>query len=85
MTIIPLVLHGCTVMDEETIRRAIKAGVCKINFGTHIRYKYVEYMKEGIEILEHQGHSWKISQFASKKLEEDIKEITLLSGSDGRV
>ena len=81
---IPFVLHGCSGMDDDTIRRAIKAGVCKINFGTHIRYKYVEYMKEGIENLNHNGHSWQISRYASQKLEQDIKDIILLSGSEGK-
>ena len=41
-TDIPLVLHGCTGMKEDVIREAIKLGVAKINFGTEIRYKYVE-------------------------------------------
>ena len=81
---IPFVLHGCTGMDEDTVRLAIKAGVCKINLGTHIRYKYVEYIKEGIETMDHNGHSWQISQYASQKLEQDIRDIILLSGSDGK-
>ena len=81
---IPFVLHGCTGMDDETIRASIKAGVCKINFGTHIRYKYMEALKEGAETLDHKGHSWKVSQFAKDRLVEDIKQIILLSGSDGK-
>ena len=81
---IPLVLHGCTGMDEQVVRQAIKAGVAKINFGTQIRYAYVDHLKEGIEDLEHQGHSFKISQFASDKLKEDIKSIIRFSGSDGK-
>jgi len=82
---IPLVLHGCTGMDNSTIKRAIKAGVCKINFGTHIRYKYVELFQEGINNLDHNGHSWKISQYAEEKLQQEIKDIIMLSGSNGKV
>ena len=41
-TDIPLVLHGCTGMRDDVIKEAIKLGVAKINFGTEIRYKYVE-------------------------------------------
>lgn len=81
---IPLVLHGCTGMSKDIIRQAIKLGVAKINFGTEIRYKYVEYYKEGIETLNHQGHSWKISRFASEKLADDVKNIIRLSGSEGK-
>lgn len=81
ITDVPLVLHGCTGMPDETVREAIKTGVAKINFGTLVRHKYVEFYKEGIDTLDHQGHSWKISQFAEKKLEGTIKEIIELSGS----
>ena len=84
-TDIPLVLHGCTGMDEDIVKEAIKLGVAKINFGTEIRYKYVEHYKEALEKLDHQGHSWKLSQYASDALAEDIKKIIELSGSAGTV
>lgn len=83
-TDIPLVLHGCTGMAEDTIRDAIKLGICKINFGTEVRFKYLEYYQEALETLDHQGHSWKVSQYASDKLCEDIKGIIRLSGSEGK-
>lgn len=83
-TDIPLVLHGCTGMSEDVIRHAIELGVAKINFGTEIRYKYVEHYKEGLNTLDHQGHSWKISQYACDKLSEEIKRIIDLSGSAGK-
>ncbi len=84
LTNIPLVLHGCTGMGDDIIRHAIGMGVAKINFGTEIRYKYVEHYREGLETLDHQGHSWKLSQYASNKLSDDIKKIIRLSGSEGK-
>ncbi|MCD8131497.1 MAG: class II fructose-bisphosphate aldolase [Lachnospiraceae bacterium] len=83
-TDIPLVLHGCTGMDHQVIQEAIRLGVAKINFGTDIRYKYVEHYKEALDTLDHQGHSWKLSQFASDALAEDIKDIIRLSMSEGK-
>lgn len=83
-TDIPLVLHGCTGMEEGIVRQAIRLGVAKINFGTEIRYKYVQHYQEGLEKLEHQGHSWKLSQYASDALVEDVKKIIELSGSAGK-
>lgn len=83
-TDIPLVLHGCTGMSEEIIKQAIKLGIAKINFGTDIRYKYVEYYSEGIQTLNHQGHSWKISQYACDKLGNVIRNIINLAGSAGK-
>lgn len=83
-TDLPLVLHGCTGMKEDVIREAIKLGVAKINFGTEIRYKYVEHYEDGLKNMDHQGHSWKLSQYANEKLVEDVKKIILLAGSDGK-
>lgn len=84
-TDLPLVLHGCTGMEEDIIRGAIKLGVAKINFGTEIRYQYVRHYQEALEKLDHQGHSWKLSQYASDALAEDVKKIIRLSGSEGTV
>ncbi len=84
ITDIPLVLHGCTGMKDEVVKEAIQLGVAKINFGTLVRHKYVDFYKEGIETLAHDGHSWKISQFAELKLRGVIKEIIDLSGSAGK-
>ena len=72
---IPLVLHGCTGMEESIIKDAIKLGVAKINFGTEVRYKYVQHYEEALKTLNHQGHSWKLSQFACDALSEDIKKL----------
>ncbi len=83
-TDIPLVLHGCTGMEEALIKRAIETGVAKINFGTEIRYKYVQHYQEALAQMDHQGHSWKLSQFASNALAEDVKSIIRLSGSEGK-
>lgn len=79
---IPLVLHGCTGMEESIIQEAIQLGVAKINFGTEVRYKYVQHYQEALENLNHQGHSWKLSQYACNALAEDIKNIIRLSGSE---
>lgn len=83
-TELPLVLHGCTGMKEEVIREAIRLGVSKINFGTEIRYRYVAHYEEALRTLEHQGHSWKLSQYASDKLAEDVEKIILLANSQGK-
>jgi ketose-bisphosphate aldolase len=83
-TDVPLVLHGCTGMSEDVVRRAIGLGVAKINYGTQIRYNYVNYLKEALDTMDHKGHSFKTSQFASDRLKEDVKAIILASGSNGR-
>lgn len=83
-TDIPLVLHGCTGMEESVVKAAIGLGVAKINFGTEIRYRYLEHFRQGMDRLDHQGHSWKVSQYASDALCEDVKRIIRLAGSEGK-
>ena len=84
-TDIPLVLHGCTGMEESVVRDAIQLGVAKINFGTEIRYKYVQHYQEALEQMDHQGHSWQLSQAASDALAADSQGNIRLSGSAGTV
>ena len=83
-TDIPFVLHGCTGMNEDMIRTAVQYGVAKINFGTQVRYNYMKYIKEGCAEDFHQGHAWKLSQYAESRLRQDIKEIIRLAGSENR-
>ena len=83
-TEIPFVLHGCTGMDESLIQRSIQSGVAKINFGTQVRCKYVEYLKQGLAEKKDGGHAWKLSSYAEQCLREDIKEIIRLAGSQGK-
>lgn len=70
-------------MREDIIKQAIRLGVAKINFGTEIRYKYVQHYEEALK-TDHQGHSWKLSQMANEALTEDVKNIIRLAGSEGR-
>lgn len=81
VTDIPLVLHGSTGMPEDIVKRAIEIGISKINFGTLIRHRYIEYYKEGIDTLDHNAHSWKVAMFAKDKLKNVVHDIIKLSGS----
>lgn len=81
-TDIPFVLHGCTGMDEALVKKSIDYGVAKINFGTQVRYQYVNYLKEGLAEGVDEGHAWKLSAYAEKRLETDIKDIIRLAGSE---
>ncbi len=84
VTDIPLVMHGATGIPEEDVKKAIRIGIAKINFGTLVRHKYMEYYKEGIDTLKHSGHSWMVAQYACGKLKDIIKDIIVLSESDNK-
>ena len=82
-TDIPLVLHGCTGMDHDVIKKSLKLGISKINFGTQIRFAYMEYLKAALE-EEKNGRSFIAMQNASDRLKEDVKDIIRLSESNGK-
>ena len=81
-TDIPLVLHGCTGMDYEIIKKSLSLGVSKINFGTQIRFQYMEHLAKAIK-EEENGRSFVAMKIASDMLKEDVKEIIRLSCSEG--
>ncbi len=82
-TDIPLVLHGCTGMDHDIIKKSLKLGISKINFGTQIRFSYMDYLKDALE-EEKNGRSFIAMQNASDRLKEDVKDIIRLSESCGK-
>ncbi len=77
---IPLVLHGCTGMNHDIIRKSLAMGVSKINFGTQIRFQYMEHLKAALA-AEDKGRSFVAMQNASNMLKEDVKKIIELSNS----
>ncbi|CBZ40507.1 Fructose-1,6-bisphosphate aldolase, class II [Mycoplasma suis KI3806] len=48
-TQIPLVLHGGTGIDDESIKRAISLGVTKINVNSELQMKFAEQTRKYIE------------------------------------
>ncbi len=84
VTDIPLVLHGATGIHDDDVKQAVRTGITKINFGTLLRHKYMDYYKEGLDTLEHKAHSWMVAKYAQEKLKEVVKDIIRLSGSENR-
>ncbi len=42
----PLVLHGASGLPDETVREAIRRGICKVNYATELRIAYSNGVKE---------------------------------------
>jgi fructose-bisphosphate aldolase class II len=53
-TNIPLVLHGGSGIQQETVRQAMRRGIAKINVGTEIRQPYETALKTSGSILKAQ-------------------------------
>ena len=37
---VPLVLHGCSGVDDSELRKAVEAGITKINVGTLLNVRF---------------------------------------------
>jgi len=46
---IPIVLHGSSGVSDESVRKAIELGVCKVNIDTNIREAFVWEMRRRME------------------------------------
>lgn len=47
---IPLVLHGGTGIDDDSLRRAVAMGVAKVNYGTHLKRSYLDAIREALGV-----------------------------------
>ena len=45
---IPLVMHGTSGVPDETVAKAVKLGICKVNYATELRAAFTEGVKEVI-------------------------------------
>lgn len=45
---IPMVLHGGTGIEDDSVREAIRLGVRKINYGTYMKQKYLKVIRDAL-------------------------------------
>jgi fructose-bisphosphate aldolase class II len=84
LTNVPLVLHGASGIPNESVRQAIKAGICKINIDTELRKAFVR----GINIVLKEDPSGidprKILGKAKTEMKEAVREKIRLFGCNGK-
>lgn len=54
---IPLVLHGGTGIEDDSIKAAIRLGVRKINYGTYMKQKYLKVLRSALSTQENNPHA----------------------------
>ena len=83
---VPLVLHGSTGLDDDVIRRCVSMGMAKINLGTLLRTRCVEFtadaLAEGKDA--HKNHPWRVGQAVKDKLKPLVRHALDVSGSTGQ-
>jgi len=84
LTNIPLVLHGASGIPDESVKQAIKAGICKINIDTEIRKAFVRGI--GIILKENPNEidPRKILGKAKTEMKEAVREKIRLFGCNNK-
>lgn len=80
---IPLVLHGASGLSEEDIKKAVKLGICKINFFTDIDRCYMKGIREQIE-RNPDVYSYQALGEAGTYIDDQMKHIIEMCGCKGR-
>ncbi|MDO4569561.1 MAG: class II fructose-bisphosphate aldolase [Planctomycetia bacterium] len=80
----PLVVHGGTGLDEETIRELVRAGAAKFNVSTQIKQTYIDALATYIESHRREYHPLKMLEFAKESLVAMLGGYMDILSSSGR-
>ncbi|WFQ89888.1 class II fructose-bisphosphate aldolase [Mycoplasma feriruminatoris] len=81
----PLVLHGSSGLCENDLKKAIKAGICKINIGTDLKLSYINSVKQWFKENPNSYDIRKLNDFVIKEVQKIVKQKVLILGSNNRV
>ena len=84
LTSIPLVLHGSSGVTNESITKAINAGVCKINVATALNMAFMRSMSIALKETPDEIDPRKILRRSKEGVKKVVKEKIRLFGSSGK-
>ncbi|MDY7040731.1 MAG: ketose-bisphosphate aldolase [Chloroflexota bacterium] len=82
---IPLVLHGSSGVQHDSVVIAIEHGICKVNVATYLNQAFVEAIKESLGAKPDEVDPRKHLSPAREAVKERVREKMQLFGSSGRV
>lgn len=80
-TNLPLVLHGCSGISDEDLKKAIENGICKININTDLQIAWANSVKDYISKNPDVYDPRKIIKSGELGLKRKIKNILITIGS----
>jgi len=83
-TRVPLVLHGASGVPEGEVKKAIKAGICKVNIDTDIRNTFDRSLKEAVRKHSELKDPRDIMTRIIKDIQTEVEKKIKLFGSDGK-
>lgn len=83
-TTCPLVVHGGTGLDDETVKSLVEAGASKFNVSTRIKQVYIDAMNDYIQSHRQEYNILKVLAAAKKELVSMLEEYIVLLGGEGQ-
>lgn len=81
---VPIVLHGASGIPEEDVKKAVRLGICKVNFATELRAAYSAgvklYITSDSDVIDPKKYSESGRDAVKRLVAEKIK----MCGSDGK-
>lgn len=81
---VPLVLHGSSGVDYESLKKAVSCGIRKINIDTDIRASFAKAVKDFVKNHPDEIDPRKILGPARKSMQSVVEEKMKVFGSDGK-
>ncbi|NLX69939.1 MAG: class II fructose-1,6-bisphosphate aldolase [Clostridiales bacterium] len=80
---VPLVLHGASGVDDESIKKAITGGICKINIATELKIPMAEAIQEVFRAKPDENDPRKYMGPAKEAVKEVVRKKIRLCGCNG--
>lgn len=81
---IPLVLHGSSGVEIESIKQGISAGICKINVATALSVAFIKGVKEGFHNMPEAVDFRPIFSLGKDRVKEVVKSYINIFNSAGK-
>lgn len=82
---VPLVLHGASGVEDESILEAIGHGICKINVATHLNQAFMRGMREGMRERPEEVDPRRVLSICREEVKGAVREKMRLFGTSGRI
>ncbi|HHY81148.1 MAG TPA: tagatose-bisphosphate aldolase subunit KbaY, partial [Clostridiales bacterium] len=80
---VPLVLHGASGVPDESIKEAIRRGICKINIATELKIPMADAIKECFKNNPDENDPRNYMGAAKEAVKKAVREKIRLFGSSG--
>lgn len=81
---VPLVLHGASDVPDETVKRCIELGICKVNIATELKIAFSDQLKKYLKENPEANDPRKYMKDAKASMKELVKKKILLCNSNDK-